>query len=152
MKKWRGIAILLLAFFVLGLTAGVANADGPRRLGPWQELETYVSVNSYSAATGNPSLTVLSATTDLTIAKHRIMGFVVMPHDVGANAELTLGLYDATTAATLTEANCFDEAEWDDDGNNQPRWYPYPKRLTNGLAFIQGGNTVAIIYYEDMTK
>jgi len=143
------IAALLAVFLMASV---VAFAEGP-----WQELETYVSVNDYAttSAAVSGSKTVLAATTALTIAKHRILGFVVVPQDAEQNSELTLGLYDAVTASGaadgLLEANAFDEAEWDDDGNNQPRWYKYPKRLSRGLSFIQGANTVAIIYYEDIT-
>ena len=132
------LIVALLTTFLMA--SAVAFAEGP-----WQELKTYVSINSDAK-----SKTVLSTTTALTIAYERVLGFVVVPYNVAANSELTLGLYDATTAATLSESYVFDEAEWDDDGNNQPRWYPHPKRLARGLAFIQGANTVAIIYYEDM--
>lgn len=147
----RGIILSLAAFLILSL-ARVAFTDGPIRMSVNSELETATSINAYSASSGNPSLSVSSSTTGLTVATDRILGYVVVRQDNTQLSELTLGLYDCTTTQTLIATNMFDEAEWDDDGTNVPRWYPYPKRLTNGLGLIQGANTVAIIYYEDMTK
>ena len=145
-SKWRkGLGFLLAAFLVVFLIAGsdVYGTDN-------RELHSYVSVNDYATIAANDGdKQVLASSTALTIQYHRIIGYVVVPCDVAYPSELTIGLYDGTTAADFTEAKVFDEAEWDDDGNNQPRWYKHPKRLTEGLCFIQGANTVAIIYYED---
>ncbi len=143
-KMFKGIAVFVMALLI---ASTIVYAHGPLGLSPGKELDTYINVNSLGIA-----VPVAVSTTTVLPAYHRVIGFVVVPYAVGAGSELTLGLYDAATTGALTEANLYDEAEWDDDGNNQPRWYPAPKRLLNGLGFIQGPNTVAIIYLEDTRK
>ncbi len=149
-SKIKGLTLVLAVLLVVFIASFSAYAEGPTRLGPFEETETYVSINDYIGTEVDKGLIVEAATIGLTVKYHRILGFSVVPQDGNYSSELTLGLYDTTTADLMTATTLFDEAEWDDDGNNQPRWYPYPKRLASGLSLIQGPNTVAIIYYEDM--
>ncbi|KKM16087.1 hypothetical protein LCGC14_1689370 [marine sediment metagenome] len=55
----------------------------------------------------------------------------------------------AATVAAALDATLFDEAELSNDTSMEPRWYPYPKALLNGLVVRQGAESVVVIYYED---
>ena len=137
--------IFLIALLAMFVVAGVAFAEGPTRLGPWQEVKTSVTANS-----AGHSIQTLIAVTTIVPAYNRILGFRIAPYDVSKNSEFTIGLCDSATVAGAQDTTIFDEAEKSLSTSMDAEWYCYPKRLTNGLVVRQGANTVLTIFYEDM--
>jgi hypothetical protein len=140
-KKPRKGLSLVLALFLVALMAVPAFAlyEAPNKL-----LHTYVKANTSGTAKQETAVSV----TTIIPQYCRIIGYTIMPYDTTKNAELWIGLYDdATNAATSTDI--FDEAEQGQSNYKAPIWYPYPKKLTDGLVFLQGMNSVVVIYYED---
>lgn len=135
--------IFLIALLVMFAMNIAAFAGGPTRLSGWQYTLTKVLTNSTGA-----SVQTLVPVTTIVPADHGIIGWRVTPYDVTKNSEFVVGLCDAATVATALDTTIFDEAEKSLDTSMDAEWYPYPKRLTNGLVVRQGANTFVTIYYE----
>lgn len=150
-KKKGKRYIALLAFLVVLFMASLSRAE-LNRFSQGQEIQMYIIQNT----SGTAYLQTNVSTSTITTANHRILGAVVVPYDETKNAELVVGLYDVAALSTVTSSNyasyVFDEIEMGTTENRQPRWYPYPKRLTTQLSIWQGPNTVVIIFYEDLRK
>ena len=138
-KKFLIVAFLALVLIVSSNAYGLGY-----RFSKDQELETYVKTNT----TGVDARALVPITTIIP-AYHRILGYRIAPYDTSANSQYTLGLCDSATLAGAVDTTIFDEAEKSLSTSMDAEWYPYPKRLDNGLVIRQGGNTVVTIYYED---
>lgn len=140
-KRIAMLAILLVAF---ALIASSVYADTMQRFSNNQNVETYVISNS----SGTAKLETAISTATISPANHRILGYSISPYDTTKGSEFWIGLYDdATNAKTSTDI--IDESEWGQSTDKSPRWYPYPRELTDGLVVLQGMNTTVVIYYED---
>jgi len=144
-KKKKGRRFLLLAVFLVVVfmaSSALALYDSPNK-----ELLTYVCTNSSGVYT-NTNI----STSTITTQNHRILGFSMAAYDTSKSTEWVVGLYDCDTDGEITDTYIFDEAEFGTTDNKAPRWYAYPKRLTQGLTVQQGPNTTVTIYYEDTRK
>ncbi len=134
------LAILVMMTFVA--SSAFALYDAPNKI-----LHTYNKANTSGTAKQETAV----STSTIVPAYCRVIGFSCMPYDTTKNSELWIGLYDdATNAATSTDI--IDEAAWGATNDRAPRWYPYPKELTDGLVVLQGMNTNVTIYYEDIRE
>ncbi|MFA5499495.1 MAG: hypothetical protein WC404_00270 [Candidatus Omnitrophota bacterium] len=75
----------------------------------------------------------------------RILGFDVTPI-TSISYENVAGLYDATTSAQLTGPYFMGEAEGGTAFTGE-KWFPYPVRVANGIAIVQGAKTRVNVYY-----
>ena len=139
---------LIAALLVLAFSTMIASAES---VGRNQELETAIATNATGVhATSQISTLSDANSTTLDVKYHRVVGYVVMPANTSLGAEYTVGLYDTTSSAY--GANEFDEAEAGENEDKKPRWYKYPKRLTNGLSVALGPNAAVVVYFEDTRK
>lgn len=102
--------------------------------------DTYISENK---STG--SLTTYVSTSTIIPGIHKILSFSVSPYP-GTSTASSASIYDATTAAQITNTNMKGEIETVANVSND-RVFPYPKHLSKGLAITQTANTVVTIEY-----
>ena len=105
-----------------------------------QYWKTYsIQNNSASTLTTYVSITAIRPNVD------NIIGFAVTGIFDGESGERWCVIYDATASTELDTV--LGEAESIDDSMNG-MWFPYPRKLANGLAITQGCHSNVIIYYE----
>ncbi len=102
--------------------------------------DTYTSVNSSVT-----SLTTYVSTSTVIPGIHKILSIAVAPFSESGTAS-GVAIYDATTAAQITNSNMKGECESVANSSND-RVFPYPKPLSNGLAIVQSAKSVVTIEY-----
>lgn len=142
MKFLKGAFAICLVLMVM---ASFSNAHAITAFSQNSECEMYVSAN-----TTNAYKETAVSTSTIIPAYHRILGVNIVPLDISAGSEFIFVLHDGANANST--ANIFDEAEYGQDEEKKPYFYPHPKRLITGLTIVQGANSVVIVYYEDTRK
>lgn len=119
------------------LTAGLAEAQGDR--------EVLCYVNSNTSVTSYATTRVSTST--IIPGKHRMLGYTICPL-TGDSKDSIVAFYDADTVGEMTSSTIFSEAEAPVGQGSETVIFPYPKRISDGVAFYQGTESVVTIYYE----
>ena len=135
----RLILTIILLLFLSPLVFGDVSDGGEFNVPSKVPVLTYLSDNRTGIY-----LTTYVSTTTVDPSTCKILGFAVYP--ITTNGEFVATLFDATSSAMLTYANFFGELETSDE-SFAGMWYPYPKKVTNGLCIVQGGQTRVAVYY-----
>lgn len=96
----------------------------------------------------NPDATELRTYVDTSIiipGEHKLVGVTVVPVS-GSTLSPYAAIYDATTAAEITEDSVLSEAESVAQSSGNV-FYPFPKSLSKGLAIVSGPQTVVFVEY-----
>lgn len=136
MKKKLQLMWVLICLVLVILP--IANTDSAQIV--TQHWKTYTIDNKAGGR-----LTTYISTSSIRPNVDKILGFSIIGIETTNSQELIAFFYDATTGQPLN--TILGELETIQESTNGI-WFPYSRKLENGLTVMQGAYTTVIIYYD----